>query len=84
MAMTDTFQLSSSSQGVEKVDGRASPSRQFCDEYHIDLPGLCERHDLSPLGTVELRAGACLPEYRSHLVTGSVSESSQVTLLPLA
>lgn len=44
-------------QRVEEVNRRATPSRKLGHEDDIDLPRLCQRHDLSPLGAIELRTG---------------------------
>lgn len=76
-----TLQLT---KGIKQVDRGAAPARKFGNKHRVNLASLRQRHNFASFGTVLLRAGTGLLEYRGNLISGSVSESSQVMLLPLA
>jgi len=82
--MTGTFQPSSSRRVLSKSTVERRQRESSVTKHRVNLASLPQRHNFASFGTVELRAGTGLLEYRGNLISGSVSESSQVMLLPLA
>ena len=48
------------------------------------MPGLGERHHLSPLDPIELRTRSGFLEHAHRLVAGTLGEGAQIALLALA
>ena len=61
-----------------------APARQLGHEHSVDLPRLCERHNVAPLRAVELHPGAGFLERADHLVAGTGGKGGQIPFLARA
>ena len=82
-AITDTRRASNSF-SVASRSVVLRPQRDIGHQHRVDLPRLRERHDLAPLGPVELHAGAGFLERADHLVACARGKRREIPLLARA